>query len=147
MDSGVKGARAAERRCGFSRRAVGVDANAEMVAVAEQRRPRSVEVVCASATALPFADRVFDAYRAERVYQHLDEPKLALAEARRVLRSEGAIPRYDAGLRWPKMARHDALTGLLRMTMLVATAERFSSAMQALPPAEPWRRKTDAERR
>jgi ubiquinone/menaquinone biosynthesis C-methylase UbiE len=37
-------------------RAVGVDASAEMVAVAEQRRPPSVEVVCASATALPVAD-------------------------------------------------------------------------------------------
>jgi len=55
-------------------RAVGVDASAEMVAVAVQRRPSSVEIVCASAMALPFEEGVFDAYRAERVYQHLDEP-------------------------------------------------------------------------
>jgi SAM-dependent methyltransferase len=72
-------------------RAVGVDSSTGMIAVAEQRRPPSVEVVCASATALPFADDAFDAYRAERVYQHLDDPKLALAEARRVLRSGGCI--------------------------------------------------------
>jgi SAM-dependent methyltransferase len=78
-------------RVGEGGRLVGVDASAEMVAVAEQRRPSSVEVICASATALPFADGVFDAYRAERVYQHLDQPNLALAEAYRVLRPGGRL--------------------------------------------------------
>jgi ubiquinone/menaquinone biosynthesis C-methylase UbiE len=72
-------------------RAVGVDTSAEMIAVAEQRRPASVELVCASAMALPFSDGEFDAYRGERVYQHLDEPNLALAEARRVLRPGGRL--------------------------------------------------------
>jgi SAM-dependent methyltransferase len=78
-------------RVGAGGRAVGVDASAAMVAVAEQRRPPSVEVMCASASALPLADAAFDAYRAERVYQHLDEPRLALAEAHRVLRSGGRL--------------------------------------------------------
>lgn len=72
-------------------RAVGVDLSEKLLAVAETRRPQTVELVCADVAALPFEDGAFDAYRAERLYQLLDEPTSALAEARRVLRAGGRI--------------------------------------------------------
>jgi len=103
-------------------RAVGVDASAEMVAVAEQRRPSLVEIVCASATALPFADGVFDAYRAERVYQHLDEPRLALAEARRVLRSGGRLVLAEPD--WEGLVLDEPKPALLRRALTAVLAAR-----------------------
>src|SRR5262245_21401936 len=43
------------------------------------------------AHALPFADDTFDAARSERVFQHLAEPAVALAEMRRVTRPGGRV--------------------------------------------------------
>ena len=103
-------------------RTVGVDASAEMVAVAEQRRPASVEIICASATALSFTDGVFDAYRAERVYQHLDEPKLALAEARRVLRPGGRVVIAEPD--WEGLLVDEPEPMLLRRAVTAVSAAR-----------------------
>jgi SAM-dependent methyltransferase len=80
---------------GESGHAVGVDASAEMLAVARTRVPDRVELVRADAGSLPLEDDSFHAYRAERLYQHLDEPLGALAEARRVLKEDGRIVLVD----------------------------------------------------
>lgn len=75
-------------------RAVGVDLSEEMLAVARERAP-ALEFRAADATRLPFGDASFDRYRAERVYQHLQDPAAALAEARRVLRPGGRLVLMD----------------------------------------------------
>lgn len=80
---------------GESGRAVGVDASAEMLTVARTRVPDWTELVRADAGSLPLDDAAFDAYRAERLYQHLDEPIGALAEARRVLKEDGRVVLLD----------------------------------------------------
>ena len=64
---------------------VGVDASAEMLARAPQ--PHHL----ADATALPFPDGSFRSVALLYVLYHLPDPGLALAEARRVLRSGGLV--------------------------------------------------------
>src|SRR4051794_19272892 len=76
-------------------RAVGVDASAEMLAVARTRLPEWIELVRADAASLLLETDSIDAYRAERLYQHLDEPLGALAEAQRILKPEGRIVLVD----------------------------------------------------
>lgn len=49
----------------------------------------------ADAVALPLGDGTLAGYRAERVYQHLADPALALAEAMRVLEPGGRIALID----------------------------------------------------
>lgn len=76
-------------------RAVGVDLSAEMLAVARLRAPANVELVQADCAELPFDAASFDVYRAERIYQHLAEPRAALREARRVLKPGGRLVLAD----------------------------------------------------
>jgi ubiquinone/menaquinone biosynthesis C-methylase UbiE len=81
---------------------VGVDRSEAMVVEASRRRSdrTDCEFVVGDATALAFDDASFDGYRAERLYEHLADPALALAEARRVLRPGGRLviaePDWDA---------------------------------------------------
>ena len=56
---------------------------------------RAVELRTASVYALPFADGVFDAVRAERVFQHLDDPEAGLREMLRVTRAGGRVMVID----------------------------------------------------
>jgi SAM-dependent methyltransferase len=58
-------------------------------------------VVRADATALPFADGVFDVAVAVNVLDHLPEPTLAIAEAHRVLAAGGTLAAATA-------SRHDS---------------------------------------
>lgn len=72
----------------------GVDADAAMVAEAERRAAEAgvadrVRHLVADAAALPFAPESFDAARAERLFQHLPDPRAALAEIARVVRPGG----------------------------------------------------------
>jgi ubiquinone/menaquinone biosynthesis C-methylase UbiE len=83
---------------GSSGRVIGVDSSAEMLEAARSRvgdesLPLTFEQ--ADAGKLPFPDVSLDAYRAERLYQHLPEPTGAVAEARRVLREGGRIVLVD----------------------------------------------------
>ncbi len=71
-------------------RAVGVDPNEEMVAVARSRWP-GADYRLAGAYELPLSDASMDGYRADKVFHILAEPERALAEARRVLVPGGRI--------------------------------------------------------
>jgi SAM-dependent methyltransferase len=68
----------------------GVDASAEMVAVARQAVPAGVGVRQAEAESLPFRDGWFDRVTMSLVLHLVDRPR-ALAEARRVVSDDGRI--------------------------------------------------------
>lgn len=77
-------------------RALGFDASDAMVAEARRRAGgEAVEFAVSDVAALPVDDAALDGYRAERLYQHLEDPTAALAEARRVLRRSGRIVLVD----------------------------------------------------
>ena len=85
---------------GETGRVVGVDADAEMVAEANERASAAelagrVTHDHADAASLPFDDDSFDACRSERVFQHLPDPTAALAELIRVTRPGGRIVVLD----------------------------------------------------
>jgi ubiquinone/menaquinone biosynthesis C-methylase UbiE len=81
-------------------RVVGVDADAAMIAAADQRAVSAgvrdrVTHHLGDAALLPFASDSFDAARSERLFQHLDHPDQALAEMIRVTRPGGRIVVLD----------------------------------------------------
>lgn len=79
---------------GTEGRVCGVDLSEAMVEaarVAARNAGASIELRVASAYSLPFDDTSFDAVRAERVFQHLDDPDRALAEMQRVAKPGGRI--------------------------------------------------------
>jgi SAM-dependent methyltransferase len=77
---------------------VGVDNSAAMVSVARDRAADSpaVSFRAADAESLPFDDGRFDGCRADRVLQHLDRPREAFAELRRVTRTGGRVAVTDS---------------------------------------------------
>jgi SAM-dependent methyltransferase len=81
----------------YSVRVAGVDSSETMVAEARERGLADVQV--ADAEALPFAEATFDGCWADRVFQHLADPAVALAELVRVTKNGGRIvvadPDYD----------------------------------------------------
>lgn len=79
-------------------RVAGVDLSVAMVAAARRTvaaSGRAIELQSASAYELPFADDEFDAVRAERVFQHLDNPERALREMMRVTKPGGRVLASD----------------------------------------------------
>jgi ubiquinone/menaquinone biosynthesis C-methylase UbiE len=78
--------------------AIGIDLSAAMIAEA-RRRAAALGVAAtfqeASVDALPVGTGTIQAYRAERLYQHLPNVAVALAEARRVLAAGGRIVLID----------------------------------------------------
>ena len=72
--------------------AVGVDLNAEHLALAQERsHVGGLQYQQADLTALPFGDDSFDAIYSERVFQHLDNAHAVMRELFRVLRPGGCI--------------------------------------------------------
>ncbi|MEV5880406.1 methyltransferase domain-containing protein [Streptomyces sp. NPDC052101] len=71
-------------------KAVGVDPDERMIAVARGRWP-GADFRIATAYALPLADVSMDGYRSDKVFHELAEPEQALAEARRVVVPGGRI--------------------------------------------------------
>ncbi|MED7827391.1 methyltransferase domain-containing protein [Streptomyces chiangmaiensis] len=71
-------------------KAVGVDPDERMIAVARGRWP-GAEFRTAAAYELPLADSSVDGYRADKVFHELAERERALAEARRTLVPGGRI--------------------------------------------------------
>lgn len=88
VDVGCGSGRAVGELAARGVRAIGVDANPEMIAVAAKRWPAG-EFHVADATALPFGDGSVTGYRADKVLHVVPEPQLAVAEARRVLAPGG----------------------------------------------------------
>jgi SAM-dependent methyltransferase len=85
--------RAIAELVGKTGRVVGLDFSEGFVAEARRQSGDHpmVEYRQGDAHALPFADDSFDAARSERVFQHLAEPAVALAEMRRVTRPGGRV--------------------------------------------------------
>ena len=73
-------------------RTVGLDPSAAMIGEAARR---GGDFVRGDAHALPFADGAFDGCRADRTFQHLADPRRALAEMVRVTRPGGRVVVVD----------------------------------------------------
>ncbi|WP_091672394.1 methyltransferase domain-containing protein [Amycolatopsis marina] len=88
VDVGCGSGRAVGELAARGVRAIGVDADPDMIEVAIERWPAS-EFHVADATALPLDDGSVTGYRAEKVLHDLDEPERAVIEASRVLAGGG----------------------------------------------------------
>lgn len=82
---------------GAEGKVVGVDKSESLIEEAQARAAEVGTVVFQTGDImqLPFADGTFDACRANRVFQHLPDPRSALAEMRRVTRPSGRIAVAD----------------------------------------------------
>jgi demethylmenaquinone methyltransferase/2-methoxy-6-polyprenyl-1,4-benzoquinol methylase len=76
----------------------GVDQSAEMLAVARRRFGDTVELVEASAQALPFADERFDHLTVTYLLRYVDDPGATLAELARVVRPGGTVASLEFGV-------------------------------------------------
>jgi demethylmenaquinone methyltransferase/2-methoxy-6-polyprenyl-1,4-benzoquinol methylase len=76
----------------------GVDQSPEMLAVARARLAGRVELVEASATALPFADASFDHLTVAYLLRYVDHPGATLAELARVVRPGGIVASLEMGV-------------------------------------------------
>jgi ubiquinone/menaquinone biosynthesis C-methylase UbiE len=120
-------------------RVIGIDSDSGMVEEANRTAEARglatiVHHVCALASSLPYADDVFDAWHAERVFQHMSalEHGAALNEARRVTRPRGAIVVADTdwgtlsiASSYPWLERRVAVSQALRLTSGLAGRELF----------------------
>ncbi len=79
---------------------VGVDYDDAMIREADRRAVEAglheqVRHLCASVPPIPFPDGAFDAVRCERVFQHIPNPEMVLAEMVRVTRPGGWVVVVD----------------------------------------------------
>jgi ubiquinone/menaquinone biosynthesis C-methylase UbiE len=88
VDVGCGGGRAVGELAARGVRAIGVDVDPAMIEVAVERWPLR-EFHVADACALPLDDASVTGYRADKVLHALAEPERAVAEARRVLATNG----------------------------------------------------------
>lgn len=82
-------------------RVIGIDNSETMLQEARARATQAqlpVEYVLADATHLPFADASFDGCQASRVFGHVREPKLAVAEMVRVARPGARVVVADGDM-------------------------------------------------
>ena len=85
-------------RVGPHGKVAGIDPSEAMIAAARRAADASrqpVDLKVASIYALPFPDATFDAVRAERVFQHLEQPEAGLREMLRVTRPGGRVMAID----------------------------------------------------
>lgn len=88
VDAGCGGGRAVAEMAERGARAVGVDLDPEMIAMARERWPAG-EFHVGDACELPLETGSVSGYRADKVLHTLDDPVRAVAEARRVLAPGG----------------------------------------------------------
>ena len=85
----------AEQLLAAGHRVTGLDQSAEMLAVAKQRFGAAVELVQASATAIPFPDASFDHLTFTYLLRYVDDPSATLSELARVVRPGGTIANLE----------------------------------------------------
>lgn len=99
-------ARELARRVGPTGSVVGIDGSAEMIAKAiaatNDTTAQTLRFIEGDATALPIESGAYDALRADRLLQHVDDPLQALVEFRRVLRPGARIVLIEPD--WKTMA-------------------------------------------
>jgi ubiquinone/menaquinone biosynthesis C-methylase UbiE len=79
----------------------GVDPSSELLSMARRKLtvlPFAVDLLCQSAEELPFDDRSFDTAVVTWTLCSIPNPKLALAEVKRVLRADGRLLFVEHGL-------------------------------------------------
>jgi ubiquinone/menaquinone biosynthesis C-methylase UbiE len=118
-------------------RVIGIDAAADVIAVAEQARAEagatSVSFAQGDVYALDFDDGSFDVVHAHQVLQHLSDPIAALREMHRVLRAGGLVAVRDsdyAAFTWaprdPLLERwNEVYHGITQRNRAEADAGRF----------------------
>ena len=79
-------------------RVTGVDQSAEMLGRARQRFGDRVELVEASAQAMPFADATFDHLTVTYLLRYIDDPGATLGELARVTRPGGIVASLEFGV-------------------------------------------------
>lgn len=91
---------------------VGLDADAEMIAIAkaENNTIENVNFDIAIAEQLPFEDGQLSGLRNERLIQHLKQPELAFAEFARVLKPKAPLTIVETD--WSSFCLYSAPTGL-----------------------------------
>lgn len=70
---------------------VGLDPSAEMLNVAKQKLPVSVELRVGSADNLPFPDESFDVVISTNAFHYFRNPSQAIQEAKRILKPDGRL--------------------------------------------------------
>jgi ubiquinone/menaquinone biosynthesis C-methylase UbiE len=70
---------------------VGIDPSAEMLNVARQKLPKSVELRVGSADSIPFANESFDLIISTNAFHYFRNPSQAIQEAKRVLKPNGHL--------------------------------------------------------
>ena len=85
----------AERLLAQGHRVTGLDQSPDMLAVARSRFGDSVELVEASATAIPFAAASFDHLTFTYLLRYVDDPAATLVELARVVRPGGTIANLE----------------------------------------------------
>ncbi|MFB7470524.1 methyltransferase domain-containing protein [Kitasatospora sp. NPDC056184] len=90
LDVGCGAGRAVAELAALGARAIGVDADVRTIAVGRRRWP-AADLRTGDAGDLPLPDSSVDGYRADKVFHELDDPRPALAQARRVLVAGGRI--------------------------------------------------------
>jgi demethylmenaquinone methyltransferase/2-methoxy-6-polyprenyl-1,4-benzoquinol methylase len=101
-------------------RVVGVDQSAGMLAEARRRVNGSVELVEASADALPFADGEFDALTFTYLLRYVVDPAATLRELTRVVKPGGWIAGLEFGV--PRRAARPAWELYVRVGLPLAGA-------------------------
>jgi demethylmenaquinone methyltransferase/2-methoxy-6-polyprenyl-1,4-benzoquinol methylase len=99
---------------------VGVDQSAGMLAEARRRVNGSVELIEASADALPFAHGEFDALTFTYLLRYVDDPGATLRELARVVRPGGSIAGLEFGV--PRRAARPAWELYVRVGLPLAGA-------------------------
>jgi demethylmenaquinone methyltransferase / 2-methoxy-6-polyprenyl-1,4-benzoquinol methylase len=85
----------AEQLLAHGHRVSGLDQSPDMLALARRRFGDRVELVQASATALPFPDASFDHVTFTYLLRYVDDPGATLAELARVVRPGGTVANLE----------------------------------------------------
>lgn len=129
-------ARPALGRVGLVGHVVGLDVDADGIAVARASSPEAIEYVLGSAVDLPFESASFDAVACQQGLQFFEDRARALAEVRRVLAGGGRL----AASVWASLDRQPVF-GAIRRALLKHVGQEAGEAFFLRPSSlgEPGR--------